>query len=58
MAAAIILFFAFGSLGAMALPLIGAIVAVGSGLLTIGLASHGISLANISPTAVSSAPPA
>jgi RND superfamily putative drug exporter len=49
-AAAIILFFAFGSLGAMALPLIGAIVAVGSGLLTIGLASHGISLANISPT--------
>jgi RND superfamily putative drug exporter len=49
-AAAIILFFAFGSLGAMALPLIGAIVALGTGLLTIGLASHVISLANISPT--------
>ena len=49
-AAAIILFFAFGSLGAMALPLIGAVVALGTGLLTIGLTSHVISLANISPT--------
>jgi RND superfamily putative drug exporter len=49
-AAAIILFFAFGSLGAMALPLIGAIVALGTGLLTIGLSSHVIPLANISPT--------
>ena len=34
----------------MALPLIGAVVALGAGLLTIGLASHVISLANISPT--------
>jgi len=49
-AAAIILFIAFGSLLGMLIPILVAIAGLGAGLLSIGLASHGISLGSIAPT--------
>jgi putative drug exporter of the RND superfamily len=49
-AAAIILFIAFGSLFAMALPLLTAVVALGSGLLAVGLLSHLVSIGTVGPT--------
>jgi RND superfamily putative drug exporter len=49
-AAGIVLFIAFGSLFAMVLPLIVALVAIGAGLLTIGLVSHFLTLATFAPT--------
>jgi len=49
-AAAIILFLAFGSLLGMVLPLLVALAGIGSGLLAIGLLSHAIGLSSIAPT--------
>ena len=49
-AAGIILFIAFGSLFAMALPLLTAVVALGSGLLAVGLLSHVVSIGTVGPT--------
>ena len=49
-AAAVVLFLAFGSLPAMLLPLAVAITALASGLLTVGLASHAVSIPSIGPT--------
>ena len=50
LAAGIILFVAFGSLFAMALPLVAAVVALASGILTVGLLTHAISIPVIGPT--------
>jgi len=50
LAAGIILFLAFGSLFAMALPLVTAIVALGTGLSAVGLLSHALSIATFAPT--------
>jgi putative drug exporter of the RND superfamily len=49
-AAGIILFIAFGSLFAMALPLLTAVVALGSGLLAVGLLSHVFMIGTVGPT--------
>jgi len=49
-AAAVVLFIAFGSLLAMLLPLIIAIGALVSGLMTVGLLSHAVSIPSIGPT--------
>ena len=49
-AAAVVLFLAFGSLPAMLLPLAVAITALAPGLLTAGLASHAASIPSIGPT--------
>jgi RND superfamily putative drug exporter len=49
-AAAIILFFAFGSLLGMLLPLIVAVAGLGGGLMAIGLLSHPLSLSSVAPT--------
>jgi len=49
-AAAVVLFLAFASLPAMLLPLAVAITALASGLLTVGLASHAVSIPSIGPT--------
>ena len=49
-AAAIVLFIAFGSLLAMVLPLLVAVVALGTGLLAIGMVSHLITIGTIAPT--------
>jgi putative drug exporter of the RND superfamily len=49
-AAAVILFIAFGSLFAMALPLVTAVVALGSGLLAVGLLSHVVGIGTVGPT--------
>jgi putative drug exporter of the RND superfamily len=49
-AAAIVLFAAFGSLTAMALPILTAIAGVGGGLLGVGLLSHAMSIADFAPT--------
>jgi putative drug exporter of the RND superfamily len=49
-AAGIILFIAFGSLFAMALPLLTAVVALGSGLLAVGLLSHVVAIGTVGPT--------
>jgi putative drug exporter of the RND superfamily len=48
-AAAVVLFLAFGSLLAMLLPLITAIVGLGSGLMAVGLLSHAMSVAALAP---------
>lgn len=48
--AAIVLFIAFGSLLAMSLPLITAIVALGVGISAIGLLTHVLSIATFGPT--------
>ena len=49
-AAAVVLFIAFGSLLAMLLPLAVAIAALASGLMTVGLLSHGVSIPSVGPT--------
>jgi RND superfamily putative drug exporter len=49
-AAAVVLFIAFGSLLAMLLPLAVAIAGLVSGLMTVGLASHAVSIPSIGPT--------
>ena len=49
-AAAVVLFIAFGSLLSMLLPLIIAIAALVSGLMTVGLFSHAVSIPSIGPT--------
>ena len=49
-AAAVILLIAFGSLFAMLIPLLTAAIALGVGLLTIGLLSHAVSIGTIAPT--------
>src|SRR6204780_861422 len=48
--AAVVLFIAFGSLLAMLLPLAVAIAALASGLMTVGLLSHGVSIPSVGPT--------
>ena len=50
LAAGVILFIAFGSLFAMALPLLTAVVALGSGLLAVGLVSHLVTIGTVGPT--------
>ncbi|MFC8511764.1 MMPL family transporter [Streptomyces sp. NPDC057257] len=50
LAAAVVLFLAFGSLFAMALPILTAIAGVGTAILTTGLLSHAMSIGNIAPT--------
>ena len=50
LAAAVILFLAFGSLLAAVLPLLIAVVALGVGLLVVELASHAMSIATVAPT--------
>ena len=50
LAAAVILLVAFGSLFAAALPLVTAIVALGAGLLTVGLVSHVLTIGTLGPT--------
>jgi putative drug exporter of the RND superfamily len=50
LAAAVVLFIAFGSLLAMLLPLAVAIAGLASGLMTVGLASHAVSIPSIGPT--------
>ena len=49
-AAAVVLFIAFGSLLAMLVPLVVAIAALVSGLMTIGLVSHAVSIPSAGPT--------
>ncbi len=49
-AAAIILFIAFGTLLAMTLPLVAAVIALGVGMACIGLVSHVMSIAQFGPT--------
>lgn len=49
LAAAIVLFIAFGSLLAMSVPLITALLALGVGISSIGLLSHGMSIPTFSP---------
>jgi putative drug exporter of the RND superfamily len=49
-AAAVVLFIAFGSLLAMLLPLIIAIVALASALMTIGIFSHAVTMPSAAPT--------
>ena len=48
--AAVVLFIAFGSLLSMLLPLAVAIAALASGLMTVGLLSHGVSIPSVGPT--------
>jgi putative drug exporter of the RND superfamily len=50
LAAGVILFIAFGSLFAMALPLVAAVVALASGILAVGLLTHAVSIPVIGPT--------
>ncbi len=49
-AAAVVLFIAFGSLLAMTLPLISAVVAIGVGISSIGLLTHAFSVPQFGPT--------
>jgi RND superfamily putative drug exporter len=49
LAAAIVLFIAFGSLFAMLLPILTAIAGVGTGLLSVGLLTHALSIGQIGP---------
>ncbi len=49
-AAGMVIFLAFGSLLAMVLPLITALVAIGAGLSVVGLASHVFDIAQFGPT--------
>jgi RND superfamily putative drug exporter len=49
-AAAVVLLIAFGSLLAMLLPLVIAIAALASGLMTVGLATHAVAIPSIGPT--------
>ncbi len=50
LAAVIILLFTFGTVTAMSLPIITALVALGIGLATIGLLGHGITVPTVGPT--------
>ncbi|RKS77859.1 RND superfamily putative drug exporter [Motilibacter peucedani] len=50
LAAAVVLFFAFGSLFAMVLPLLTAIVALGVGIQVVGLSTHLFTIGTIAPT--------
>ncbi|WP_416980703.1 MMPL family transporter [Streptomyces sp. T028] len=50
LAAAVVLFFAFGSLFAMALPILTAIAGVGTAVLATGLLSHAMSMGDVAPT--------
>jgi RND superfamily putative drug exporter len=49
LAAAVVLFIAFGSLIAMSVPLITTLIALGVGISAIGLLSHGLAISNFSP---------
>ncbi len=49
-AAAIVLFVAFGSLFAMALPILTGVAGVGGGLFAVGLLSHAMNIADFAPT--------
>ena len=49
-AAAVVLFAVFGSLFAMALPILTGVAGVGGGLLSIGLLSHALNVADFAPT--------
>jgi RND superfamily putative drug exporter len=49
LAAAVVLFIAFGSLFAMLLPILTAIAGVGTGLLSVGLLTHALSIGQIGP---------
>ncbi len=49
-AAVIILLFTFGTVTAMSLPIVTAIIGVGTGLAAIGLLGHGISVPTVGPT--------
>jgi len=49
-AAAIVLFAVFGSLFAMALPILTGVAGVGGGILAIGLLSHAMNVADFAPT--------
>src|SRR4029077_11537866 len=51
-AAIIILIFMFGTLTAMSLPILTALVGVGTGLALIGLLGHGISVPTVGPAAL------
>jgi RND superfamily putative drug exporter len=48
--AAVILLIAFGSLLAMALPLLTALFGLGCGIMAVGLLSHGLSIAQLAPS--------
>ncbi|WP_194908667.1 MMPL family transporter [Catenulispora rubra] len=50
LAAAVVLFIAFGSLLAMLMPLLTAVAGVGSSILAVGLLSHLITISSIAPT--------
>jgi len=49
-AAAVVLFAVFGSLFAMALPILTGVAGVGAGLLSVGLLSHALNVADFAPT--------
>jgi len=49
-AAAVVLFFAFGSLIGLLLPLVVALTGLGAGIMVIGLLSHPVTLSDITPT--------
>ncbi len=49
-AAAVVLFAVFGSLFAMALPILTGVAGVGGGLLSVGLLSHALNVADFAPT--------
>jgi putative drug exporter of the RND superfamily len=49
-AAAVVLFLAFGSLLAMLLPLITAVIGLGCGLMAVGMLSHAMSVASLAPS--------
>ncbi|MFJ9381131.1 MMPL family transporter [Streptomyces sp. NPDC101455] len=50
LAAAVVLFLAFGSFFAMLLPILTAIAGVGSSILAMGLLSHGMNIPDLAPT--------
>jgi RND superfamily putative drug exporter len=50
LAAAVVLFIAFGSLLAMLMPLLTAVAGVGSSIMAVGLLSHAITIASLAPT--------
>ena len=49
-AAAVVLFLAFGSLFAMALPILTGVAGVGGGLLAVGLLTHATAIADFAPS--------
>jgi RND superfamily putative drug exporter len=50
LAAALVLFIAFGSLMAMLMPLLTAVAGVGTSIFAVGLLSHAITIASLAPT--------